>query len=284
MSRTRYSLLSTATIAALSLSLLAAGGCGSGGGDIPVIPQTTTSAAETVYNGRAVSFVTLGGGGVPMRVGVRIDASVLPSLPTVAPAASRHAGHAGDDHSATGLTQQAPPQGSSTIIPIPQTANLPFNHITLDWNPAGHPPPGIYDPPHFDIHFYMISQAEQEAIVGPNLALADKPLPAGSVPPGFVSQPGTAVPMMGAHYINVAGPEFRGQPFTHTFIYGAYNGQVTFFEPMITKAFLESRQNISVAIPQPQQYPKPGYYPMTYTVQHLPDGSTEIALENFVLR
>ena len=32
---------------------------------------------------------------------------------------------------------------------------MPLKWALLNWNPHGHIPPGIYDRPHFDVHFYM---------------------------------------------------------------------------------------------------------------------------------
>ena len=37
---------------------------------------------------------------------------------------------------------------------------------------------------------------------------------------------------MGVHAVNPSAPEFHNQPFTATFLYGYYNKQQTFIEPM----------------------------------------------------
>lgn len=44
---------------------------------------------------------------------------------------------------------------------------------------------------------------------------------------------------MGNHLIRPAAPEFNGSPFTHTWIWGSQGGRISFWEPMITVAFLE---------------------------------------------
>ena len=36
------------------------------------------------------------------------------------------------------------------------TKMLPYNHVSLDWAQMGHGPEGVFDVPHFDVHFYMI--------------------------------------------------------------------------------------------------------------------------------
>ncbi|MCW3108253.1 MAG: hypothetical protein JWQ09_2759, partial [Segetibacter sp.] len=75
----------------------------------------------------------------------------------------------------------------------------------------------------------------------------------------------------------------NGQPFSQTFIYGTYDGKVTFYEPMITLAFLKSTTSFERAIPQPAKFKKAGYYPTKMRVtKH--DGVTDIVLDGFVQR
>ena len=74
---------------------------------------------------------------------------------------------------------------------------------------------------------------------------------------------------MGLHWTDTKSSEFSGQPFTNTFIYGSWDGQYIFLEPMITKAYLESHPvNATKNIPQPAQWSKAGSYPTTYTVNY----------------
>ena len=42
---------------------------------------------------------------------------------------------------------------------------------------------------------------------------------------------------MGWHWIDPLSPEFTGQPFSKTYIYGYYGGELSFVEPMITLAY-----------------------------------------------
>uniref|UniRef100_A0A7S3LPR5 DUF1996 domain-containing protein n=1 Tax=Aplanochytrium stocchinoi TaxID=215587 RepID=A0A7S3LPR5_9STRA len=37
------------------------------------------------------------------------------------------------------------------------TKRTGFHTVGLDWNPCGHPPADVFTKPHYDIHFYMIS-------------------------------------------------------------------------------------------------------------------------------
>ena len=66
-----------------------------------------------------------------------------------------------------------------------------------------------------------------------------RPLPPQYMPAGY-SNAGSVVPYMGNHLINLSSPDFTGNPFTRTFLYGVYDGQLTFVEPMITKASIVS--------------------------------------------
>ena len=154
------------------------------------------------------------------------------------------------------------------------TKSLPYDHVSLDWAQMGHGPEGVYDVPHFDIHFYMIPTETQMGIV------ADMPYPAGpdafaARPPGTIPQsyfPGPFVEMMGTHWIKK--DEFlplimREQSFKHTFIYGSHENKLIFFEPMVTLETIRSKQNIVTAIDQPQEYPIANkYYAANYAITH----------------
>ena len=68
---------------------------------------------------------------------------------------------------------------------------------------------------------------------------------------------------------NVLGRPALYQPFTRTFIYGSWDGRFTFYEPMVTRAYLLMRPDATAAaIPVPALYPEPGYYPTGYRVSY----------------
>lgn len=192
-----------------------------------VANKSNTFYGPQVYmgNGKARSFVILSHANVPSEIGIEMTNEAFVSLPK------------GDGE-------------FSFKLPLHQKAQAvtPFDHLEIDWNPAGHPP-APYMVPHFDFHFYKITMAAQEAIVpGPLMEILP---PTGAMPPTYIATPG-GVPEMGKHWIDVTSPELNGQPFTKTFIYGSYNGQVNFDEPMVTLATLLSGKNSSSPIPQPQ--------------------------------
>jgi hypothetical protein len=201
-------------------------------------------------NGVVWSWVKNGSGGTPVAIGVTFTETALSGLPENTPS----------DVPFWDYELSLPKQ-----VKVP-----PYNHIVVDWNPRGHNPPGVYDVPHFDIHFYMIPSSERNKITlnkGGRAKLNKKPS-AKYIPVGYIFPDGTQEPRMGSHWIDPGAPEFHQQPFAKTFIYGTYNGHVTFYEPMVTLAYLETRTNATDAVKLPAAYEKHGVYPTTYSIQY----------------
>lgn len=209
--------------------------------------QGWTFVGERVAVGRgtAHSWVQVDGNGTPIAMGITFSEAALFGLPTAV---------------------------TEWVLPLPrQVAVPPYDHATIDWRPRGHIPPGIYDRPHFDYHFYLITRAQRDQITvrGVNLERVMEPPGSEFIPEGYVPEP-TGEPRMGRHWANAAAHEFHGQPFTRTFIYGYYDGRLAFVEPMVTREFLLGRPNLSEAIQVPAAYHREGYYPTSYTVRYLP--------------
>lgn len=155
------------------------------------------------------------------------------------------------------------------VLALPVEAKVTgFDHISLDWNPVGHPPQPIYTKPHFDVHFYLMSREDRLKITaaGKDVAICEKKPEARYFPAGYVMPPETAVPNMGAHAVDGATPELPGKPFASTFIYGYYNGRMNFVEPMVALEFLQSKPNLSSDIKLPQSYQRSGFYPTRYSI------------------
>lgn len=145
----------------------------------------------------------------------------------------------------------------------------PFRSITIDWNPLGHEPANIYDLPHFDFHFYFISDAARHAIkcLDEDAAKCTKLPSTDLIAPYYVPTP-AGVPMMGWHWLDSRSPELHGEKFTSTFIEGYYNGKMIFMEPMITREFLLKGGSVNRAISPPERFSYSGWYPKTYVVTH----------------
>ena len=179
--------------------------------------------------------------------------------------------------------------GHEVLLRLHQKAKalMPFDHLTMGFMAAGHPPPGIYSIPHFDFHFYKISLEERMAIpTYPQAMNAFKNNPSpGYLPPAYVKAPAGEA-QMGAHWMDVLSPEFNGQQFTHTFVYGSYDGKVSFLEPMATQAFLMGGTTVHKAIRQPQFFdPVNTYYPTRYNIWKNGDNNRHyLAMDQMVLR
>jgi len=203
--------------------------------------KTTTyeGASVNVGNGTAHTFVTLDKNQKPVTIGIRMSATALDGLPTN-----------GDPN----MGGEVPPY---MLAMPPQASSSGYNHSEVDWNPHGHDPLFAYGVPHFDFHFYMITPQEQSDVVpGPDTFAVNTRY----VPKDYVSGM-TAVPNMGTHWVDTTSGEFHGKPFTITFIYGFYHGNMTFMEPMITKDYLLQKSNVTLPIKQPQAFQRHGYYP-----------------------
>lgn len=246
--------------------IIALGACSSSGS------ATTYSDAVSLGNGTVRTYITTnqagGQSGTPIAVGVELTASSFEGLP--------------DEH-------------VEIVIPFPQEASVtPFQWMLLDWNPQGHIPPGVYDLPHYDFHFYIMDQAKRqeikpgacetggEGVDCATLERATKPVPAVYVAPDHINV-GAVVPGMGNHLIDVTGPEFGGTKFDRTFIYGAFDGEITFYEPMVTREYLLGKpNNVCMAFKQPNSFARAGSFPTTYCVNYnTANDSYTVSLEGF---
>ena len=108
-------------------------------------------------------------------------------------------------------------------------------------------------------------------------------LPADQLPPGY-SNVGAVEPAMGNHYIDPASPEFNGDEFTQTFIYGSNAGDLIFLEPMLSLARLREISGVECfAIPMPQAFPEAGRYPTQYCMAYLAkEDAYEVYFQSFV--
>ncbi|MEA5502859.1 DUF5602 domain-containing protein [Halotia wernerae UHCC 0503] len=221
--------------------------------------------AQPLGNGTARTWVKLSDQGIPTDIGVTLTEASLSGLPDN-----------DDDLGEYPLKLKLLDGiGNSTFeyeLLFPEvTASIPFTHMALNWNPLGHAPSGVTTLPHFDFHFNLFTPEERDAITADNLedfiAKAYKAPPSELIAPGYVTVPNAGEPRMGVHYFNPTSAEFQ-RPFDRVFIYGSYDGKMAFWEPMITKAFLESKPNTIDPIIQPSAYPTSGYYPIAYSVNY----------------
>ncbi|HSR71451.1 MAG TPA: hypothetical protein VLL72_03630 [Kiloniellales bacterium] len=265
---------------------------------------TDASAGETLYgeaasmgHGEARVFVELDDSGKPRALGTRFDAALLDGLPQKKNRTSRCFDVDGDGH----LDGHECQGDYEIVLALPAghgpESGLPVRWVNINWNPEGHMPPAPppWAAPHFDFHFYIQDHDSVMAIrPGPCAELVDcddfetgkKPVAARYLPVHHIDV-GAVVPAMGNHLIDSRSPELAegGPPFTHTFIYGSYDGRITFLEPMITHAFLAGRPDFCTAINLPQVYEVGGYYPTGYCIRYeAATDSYRVSLDHLVHR
>jgi len=250
---------------------------------------------SSLGNGTVASYSELDESGTPKAIGVVFSAGALDALPT-APSDGHRCFDANNDGVIDLNTECS--AWHERVLPVPsevgRRSDVPFKWALLNWNPHGHVPPGVYDTPHFDVHFYIepIENifALQRGTCGPEFlrcdqyAVARKPVPRNYVPANF-QELGIAAPAMGNHLLDPTTPEFHGVPFKRTWIYGTYDGRVIFYEEMVDLRFMMSKPDACVPIQSPDAVALAGYYPTRSCVRYAP-GKDEytVSLEDFVLR
>ena len=241
----------------------------------------------------ATSYAEFDSQGAPRAIGVTLPAGALDGLPTGSD------NHHCTDRSPAGHRVDATQciHTFEHVLPLPDAAalraDIPFKWVLLNWNPVGHIPPGVYDVPHFDVHFVIAPIAEIFAIepgpCGPERVRCDqfeigkKPLPPNYVHADF-RDVSAVVPAMGNHLIDVTGAEFNQKPFTHSWIYGVYDGKVIFYEQMVSRAYLLGKPNSCTPIKSPAAVALTGYYPTLSCMRSTPAGDVSVSMEGFVLR
>ena len=287
MSRTRF--LATASVALVVASFAACADPGSTG----VGSNTTASldragydqagahrqygAAQTVGNGTVRTYIVTDqkNGGRPLEVGVALSEQALEGLPapvtSTDPMANMH----------------------MYTLAMPARNSTQYKFVQFDWNPAGHEPDSVYTVPHFDFHFYTVPVEVRNSIMpnDPQYATKAANYPAPDYRPPFYLDAATAagapaaavtVPMMGLHWLDVRSPELQKltgnpagyRPFTKTFIYGTWDGQFIFDEPMITRAYILEKKTATdpalvdevVPVPTAAKYSPAGFYPSAYRI------------------
>ena len=216
---------------------------------------------ETVLHGGKVwTSAKVDKDGKPVSVSVVLNDAALNTVPVGQPS----------DH----ITSE-----NNLLIPFSEKSGTPFKFAMVNWNSSGHEPAGVYTPPHFDFHFYTVTQ--QEVMNYTDTAKLNKLPAADYVPANHMAV--HPIPMMGNHFVDVTSPELNGQPFTQTFIFGSYDRKVVFWEPMITLNFLKTTTTYERPLPQPAKFQDSGYYPTKLRVIK-GNGLTEVILDGFVKR
>lgn len=268
-----------------------------------VNPDIAASAVAVHYGevanigqGNIRSYLAVDSSGVPVELGLLMNRNALEGLPRE----KNTTGRCFDVNGNGNIDPADECEGDyELVVGLPasaaQRADIPFQWIGVNWNPGGHPPPGVYDLPHIDFHFYIASEESVRAIAPGTCGFfmdcddferATKIVPAKYVHKDHINV-GAAVAAMGNHLVDPTSPELAQPPekFTHTWIFGAFDGRITFYEPMITVDFLKARRNLCAPIKQPQAWEKSGYYPTQYCIRyHERADKHTVSLEGFRYR
>jgi hypothetical protein len=248
-------------------------------------------------DGYMQTYTQLDDDGSPEAIGVEFTESMLSGLP-MSPVADGNNCWDVDGDGKLNLTS-SPYEcvgGYQHILFFPPTVReTPFKWMLINWNPNGHGPEGTYDVPHFDFHFYIMDYMARNFIrpgpCGTGLVNCDdfqrgiKPLPPRYIHPDYEDMMFVET-RMGNHLMDLTSAEFDpGGTFTRTFIFGSYDGHVTFWEPMITLAFFRSHPSTCRPIKLPAAYEIGGYYPSQYCIRYRPvRRELTVSLEGFVPR
>ena len=233
---------------------------------------------STLGNGYIQTYIQQKSDGTPLGLGYVFSAETLDNLP---PKTRLNDGLHCFDINGDGVISNGTEctGGHQHFLFLPKgISDIPFTWGLVNWNPAGHQPVGVYDHPHFDFHFYIQSFYERNAIEMGTCeghmncdvyAKAIKDVPAQYMPLDYIN-PKAVEAKMGNHLIDPTSGEFdpqHGHHFTHTFIYGSYDGHITFIEPMITLAFLKEKSSACYPIKMPAAFEVGGYYPTKYCIR-----------------
>jgi hypothetical protein len=265
--------------------------------------------ATSVGDGTVEAYATTDSSGAVSSLGVHIDGKAF--------AAVDEGGPVHEEPVAAHLHFPTETEEGDAIDPCPFTFN------GFHYNPQGHAPPGIYTVPHFDFHFYTMAEEDVDGISGgpladapvPIVGIADYEVPETQRPPGYMFEEHRfVVEGMGEHLLDRTAPEFQGDDFSHTYVYGVYDSAIDpeepdgsqvvelqgeelelpvyqgdgegnnhLVEPMVTTDFirdeLDGQRRVGVATPA--RFPEAAEYPTTYAMEPDGDGGVYVSVGDF---
>jgi len=133
-----------------------------------------------------------------------------------------------------------------------------IDSISIDFNPCGHPPAGVFTSiPHYDFHIYMIDSEYRRCMTCDLMPFAPVCDPSvtqstssgrgffnvntvlgtsavANMPAGFEVPTGDMVPLMGAHAWDVSNQPSATNPWVEPiYLMGSHDGDIAFFETMV---------------------------------------------------
>ena len=232
--------------AALSFSLAAAA-CASYSAPAVAPTREVAGTCQPAFGSQVCSWAQISGSKV-LAVGVTVPMAAIDSTPLDGP-------------------MVWPPVVAAVVaMPAEARAATGMDHLTIYWEHHGHPPKPFLTP-HFDFHFYTISDADRKtidcankakpAVIPPGYSLLDVDIP------GLGMLTGLCVPGMGMHSLVTTDLEAT-TPFSGTMVLGFYNTRPIFFEPMVAKAKLEEKQSFTLPMVVPAGLAAGVHYPTKF--------------------
>lgn len=255
---------------------------------------------RSLGDGYFKTYVQMKGDGTPWAIGIEFPETTFNNLPTQQYDGSNCFDVNGngvldfDDALPGGVNLAECGGGHARELDFPMQASIaPFKWAQVAYQAHGHTPEQVYSVPHLDFHFFTQDRIERNFIrLGPcallidcnDMITAQKPIPTGYIHPDYIDV-GAAESRSGNHLVDPTSPEWNGQPFTWTWIYGAYDGHLTFWEPMIANSYFESKPSVCNPLKLPTYYAESGYYPTQFCVRYRPKlMDYTVSLEKFVYR
>jgi hypothetical protein len=214
-------------------------------------PRTVQGECADVYGANVCTWATMDGDAV-IEFGATVPLTVAERAP----------------HD---MEMEWPPVANASVrMPAGVAAATGVDHMTVYWEPHGHPP-GAYLTPHFDFHFYNISTATREAIDCTDVTKpAALPADYGMIDleiPELGVLVGLCVPEMGMHAL-LASELQSDRIFDGTMVIGFYQGSPIFFEPMIARDMLMRRQSFELPMPAVSGLPAGVRYPQRFRAEY----------------
>lgn len=260
-------------------------------------PELHQGNSAELGHGNVRTFVQIDAAGDVLSMGVRLSAAALEG-PPLEPDGTAPCFDADGDGTRDAMTECFVMLRRDLDLPRAASREAaPFGYVQFNYNPEGHPPPAppVYAEPHLDFHFYLIGLEDVKEIRTGTCGFfidceayerARVPVPAEYMPPGYI-EVGAAAGEEGNHLLLSTSPELGDPPadFTHTFIFGSYDGHIVFYEPMIAVSYFTDDLDECHPIAEPTAWEVSGSYPTRYCLRYLPDEEAyTVSLEAFVRR
>lgn len=150
-------------------------------------------------------------------------------------------------------------------VPRDIKAATGIDHVSIDFNPCGHPPVDVFTIPHYDLHLYLVDPDYRKCMTCETIPGAPVCNPGGqstpsgqgffnaatimagpdatklaNMPSGFEYQAGDSVPLMGGHAWDSSQQPSGENPWINPiWIMGPYDGTIVDYEPMIPLSFIQ---------------------------------------------